>query len=385
MSESGSGHAGLPAHLSARMQRPEVQAALEAARAKLAAQQAAAAQAASSLQGGVAAAPGPPYSTAHQQRQSSAAASAPAGATAVARTNPIFGEAAVLSPDKKVDREYTPVLADAIRAPTLEALAPEAGLPPVGDLFSAACPALPAYLDARSGSGRGPMQAAAADAAPQLPDWDRSRPFLTGTFLLDEAAGKGQDGSAGSRAGSRAGAAPAVLDTYPTHVQESLRECCPLGGSRMCRCCCVQAFCLPMGDGRRVLFPTLNLHPPPIVCCSACRVSPHLLPARGAAAPPPLCRNPPCTPTPRCTALRRAPAAAVVDDLLFAFLGLSGTYVRARPVSAPGGARLGYEVAARGQLEPALQEMAARMLPIWWVLASCAWIGWAGLHAAGGG
>lgn len=58
-------------------------------------------------------------------------------------------------------------------------------------------------------------------------------------------------------------------------------------------------------------------------------------------------------------------SAAVVDDLLYAFLGLSGTYVRARPVNAPGGARLGYEVAPRGQLEPALQEMATRMLPIW--------------------
>lgn len=61
------------------------------------------------------------------------------------------------------------------------------------------------------------------------------------------------------------------------------------------------------------------------------------------------------------------PPPPVVDDLLYAFLGLSGTYVRARPVNAPGGARLGYEIAARGQLEPALQEMAARMVPIWWV------------------
>lgn len=56
----------------------------------------------------------------------------------------------------------------------------------------------------------------------------------------------------------------------------------------------------------------------------------------------------------------------MVDDLLSAFMGLSGGCVRATLLAAPGGARLAYEVtAARGQLEPALQEMAARMLPIW--------------------
>ena len=64
-------------------------------------------------------------------------------------------------------------------------------------------------------------------------------------------------------------------------------------------------------------------------------------------------------------ALPHAPGA-VVDDLLSAFLGLSGGYVRAKLLAAPGGQRLGYEItSARGQLEPALQEMAGRMLPIW--------------------
>jgi hypothetical protein len=58
----------------------------------------------------------------------------------------------------------------------------------------------------------------------------------------------------------------------------------------------------------------------------------------------------------------------VVDDLLSAFMSLSGSYVRATPLDAVGGLRVGYEIVARGQLEPALQEMAARMLPIWWVL-----------------
>ncbi len=56
---------------------------------------------------------------------------------------------------------------------------------------------------------------------------------------------------------------------------------------------------------------------------------------------------------------------AVVDDLLSGFMGLSGTYIRAKKVDAVGGTRLAYEIITRGQLEPALQEMAARMLPIW--------------------
>jgi hypothetical protein len=66
--------------------------------------------------------------------------------------------------------------------------------------------------------------------------------------------------------------------------------------------------------------------------------------------------------------LRPPVLLAVVDDLLSAFMGLNGSYVRVRLAAAPGGDRLSYEVAPRGQLEPAMQEMAARMLPIWWAL-----------------
>jgi hypothetical protein len=185
------------------------------------------------------------------------AAGAPPPPLTSARNNPMFGEAAILSPDKKVDREYTPKLADAIRAPSpSSALQPDGALPPVGDLF-APRPALPAYLTE-------------ASSAPRLPDWDSRRPYLTGRFLYDAAVdGKGGGSSEASR--------PPALDTYPAGVQESL----------------------------------------------------------------------------------------LVDDLLSAFLGLSGGYVRVKPLAAPGGQRLGYEVAAQGQLEPALAEMAARMLPIW--------------------
>lgn len=54
----------------------------------------------------------------------------------------------------------------------------------------------------------------------------------------------------------------------------------------------------------------------------------------------------------------------LVDDMLSAFMGLSGTYIRAMKVNAVGGVRLTYEIITKGQLEPALQEMAARMLPL---------------------
>jgi hypothetical protein len=67
---------------------------------------------------------------------------------------------------------------------------------------------------------------------------------------------------------------------------------------------------------------------------------------------------------------------AVVDDLLSAFMGENGSYVRAKLLHAPGGTRLGFEVVGRGQLEAALQEMTARMLPLWCVW-SCA-AGWQG-------
>ncbi|KAK9817974.1 hypothetical protein WJX72_005158 [[Myrmecia] bisecta] len=54
--------------------------------------------------------------------------------------------------------------------------------------------------------------------------------------------------------------------------------------------------------------------------------------------------------------------AAVVDDLLYAFLGLHGTYVAACVSEGRGGQQLQYVV--EGQLEPALQELATRLLPM---------------------
>lgn len=245
-------------------------------------------------------------------------------------------QAAILSPDKKVDREYTPKLADAIRAPSPSGtLQPDGALPPVGDLF-APRPALPAYLS------QGPA------SVPRLPEWDSRRPYLTGRFLYDAAVD-----SKGSSEGSR----PPALDTYPAGVQESLREW-------------------------HVLWVAVNVE---WLACQRtvhgwawCIV--HVTTAGSPVAPISvmmLCHS--ALPTLPCQLPFYCP---VVDDLLSAFLGLSGGYVRVKPLAAPGGQRLGYEVAAQGQLEPALAEMAARMLPIWCVLAhscccccrSCCWL-----------
>jgi hypothetical protein len=55
---------------------------------------------------------------------------------------------------------------------------------------------------------------------------------------------------------------------------------------------------------------------------------------------------------------------AVLDDLLHAFSGLDGRYVRARLEDGPGGARVAF--ALHGRPDAALRELTARMLPLWW-------------------
>lgn len=66
------------------------------------------------------------------------------------------------------------------------------------------------------------------------------------------------------------------------------------------------------------------------------------------------------------TSARAAPGT-VADDLLHAFSGLDGCYVRARLEEARGGARVAY--ALHGCQDAALRELAARMLPLWCVAA----------------
>ena len=73
-------------------------------------------------------------------------------------------------------------------------------------------------------------------------------------------------------------------------------------------------------------------------------------------------------------------SAAVMNDLLYAFMGLDGKYVRARlmppaPATVAGGSSgnsLGgggggpsLAFCIEGSLEPCLQEMAEKVLPIW--------------------
>jgi gamma-tubulin complex component 2 len=54
----------------------------------------------------------------------------------------------------------------------------------------------------------------------------------------------------------------------------------------------------------------------------------------------------------------------LVDDLLHAFGGFEGTWIRPKIVDGRNGPRLDFRIVARGQLEPALLEMATRMLPL---------------------
>lgn len=58
---------------------------------------------------------------------------------------------------------------------------------------------------------------------------------------------------------------------------------------------------------------------------------------------------------------------AVVDGLLSGFTGLSGEYVAAflSEDAETGHRQLKFRVVAQGQIEPALQELTQRMLPIW--------------------
>eukprot|EP00887_Chlorella_sp_A99_P000883 scaffold5.g883.t1 len=251
--------------LRGRLDAPEVRAALEANRAKLAMMApgvGGAAAAAStgapppaerSIPAAAAGAGAPAVAAAAQQQQQPQQPQQPSG-----YRNPMYGEAALLSPDKKVGREYAPKLADAIRAPTSDTLVAEPSLPPVGDLF-AAQPQLPAGLRL-GGGGDGADAPADGSGLPRLPDWNVARPYLTGRFLLEVAQQQQLQPPGGE-----------VLQTYPPAVQEAL------------------------------------------------------------------------------------PSSAHYVLLL---------RWRAQVVDAMGGVRVAYQIVTRGQLEPAMQEMAARMLPL---------------------
>jgi gamma-tubulin complex component 2 len=219
----------------ARLDNPEVRAHLEATRARLDAMRA---------QGGggaAAAAAEPPLrpNPAFSPDAPDGAPPPPSAPLAAAPSGP-----------------YAPKFAGALRAPPAAlAAAPDAGLPPVGDLFSPEQELPPGLL--------------LSPPPPRFPSWDSSRPALTGAALLDTARRR----AAGA---PDAGPPPPPLESHPPAAQEEL----------------------------------------------------------------------------------------LVDELLHAFDGREGRWVRAYLVEGTGGAALEFRLDPRGRLEPALAEMARRMLPL---------------------
>lgn len=59
--------------------------------------------------------------------------------------------------------------------------------------------------------------------------------------------------------------------------------------------------------------------------------------------------------------------SAVLDDLLYAFMGLDGKYVRATRVDQQDGVHISFSLETKA--DPSLQEIATRMLPIWCALS----------------
>jgi gamma-tubulin complex component 2 len=192
------------------------------------------------------------------------------------------------SPDKK-PKEYTPRFADAIRA-AASSLSPEAAIPPVGDLFSP-LPSLPVHLSQQQQGGNKnnttdtPQSSSSSQPpTPTPPEWLAGRLYLNGSFLF----------------------------LNPTIPSPNLRQ-----------------------QQENITRRSLGTYPPVMQ------------------------------------------ENMLVDDMLYAFLGLDGTYVKSRLMidetssksissksQSGGGGRIGFEILDREQLEPAVYEMAARMLPI---------------------
>lgn len=54
----------------------------------------------------------------------------------------------------------------------------------------------------------------------------------------------------------------------------------------------------------------------------------------------------------------------LLEDLLYAFDGMDGTWIKSKILDGRGGPRIEYRVVSRGQIEPSLLEMATRMTPL---------------------
>jgi gamma-tubulin complex component 2 len=249
-----------------RLNAPEIRAVLEANRTKLAWMQQKQQEEREAHQerkeGAVYVKTTVPASGSAAQATGHAASIAEAAPRKHMHSNPVYGDDAMAgSPavNSASEGSYEPKLAGVIRPPPIAGLTPDAGLPPVGDLFSAE-PRLP--------PGVGVIDHASSSAPTCFPPWDSQRSFLSARHTFEAAADRAD--------GRTAPIAPQSLEPYPVQVQETM----------------------------------------------------------------------------------------LVDDLLHAFDGLDGTWVRSRVVDAQGGARVEFTIVARGQLEPALLEIATRMLPL---------------------
>lgn len=60
----------------------------------------------------------------------------------------------------------------------------------------------------------------------------------------------------------------------------------------------------------------------------------------------------------------------VVQDLLFAFDGLDGQYVRARRVAVEGQPHVAFALEASDRLDATLAEHVRVLLPVWWVISN---------------
>jgi gamma-tubulin complex component 2 len=275
-----------------RLDDPEIRAVLEANRAKIAMMQAQKqaqeqATAAAAAAGTINAANNPSsvdgvVGVASVGLPKVAAVGTTATTSGNLRSNPVFSIEEMMgpTPGPRISGEYAPKLAGVLRTPPISGIASDAGLPPVGDLFSPQ-PALPLGLSLGPSSSssltpqRRPHSAGSSsmvsdeyDPIPHFAAWDSTRPYLSSQFLFNHAA---------DLAAGQASAAPAQpLESYPPQVQESM----------------------------------------------------------------------------------------LVDDLLHAFGGFEGTWIRPKVVDGRNGPRLDFRIVARGQLEPALLEMATRMLPL---------------------
>ncbi|KDD74049.1 hypothetical protein H632_c1621p0, partial [Helicosporidium sp. ATCC 50920] len=110
-------------------------------------------------------------------------------------SNPVYDQAKASSPYLKSSPDYLPKYSDAIRSAPMHFPGVDSGLPDCGDLWATG--SLPSARDADSSSYE------------LTPSWDKSRRFLSGSYLQELASETDAQ-------------EPLVLEAYPPGVQEKL-------------------------------------------------------------------------------------------------------------------------------------------------------------------